>query len=57
MQEVIAAIMDRAKHVITNIDYDSKGTPVQFIRPTTAQQYASMGNYHQRKEFVNDLHN
>ena len=52
MQEVIAAIMDRAKHVITKIDYDSNGTPVKFIVPTTAQQYASMEKYHQKNKLL-----
>jgi hypothetical protein len=34
--------------MITNVDYDSKGTPVKFIDPATAQQYVSIENYHQR---------
>ena len=37
MQEVIAAIMQITKHVITLIVYDSKGTPFRFVDPTTAQ--------------------
>ena len=56
MQEVIAAIVEITKTVITLIDYDSKGTPFRFVAPTTAQQYQSIESYHQRKEIADDLH-
>ena len=43
--------------MILNVDYDSKGQPFRFVDPTTAQQYQSIENYHQRREIANDLHN
>ena len=56
MDQVIGASMKKTGYVILNIRYDSTGSPVSFIEPTTAQQYTAVDNYFQKKTIAHDLH-